>query len=120
MPAPAVSGDTDDDEHPPREKDFGNVCGNPGLGGLVPAGAGSERDFFCNDLQPADRGRIDYIFVERPRAEHSFNLDLARVRRRTFGRSDVRVAAQPEENDREYYLSDHLGLDTVLIASARI
>jgi len=53
--------------------------------------------------------RIDYIFVERPTPYHTFNLDVTRIRRRSFRR-----AASSEGME---YLSDHLGLDVTLIAS---
>jgi len=61
---------------------------------------------FCEDptdLQPG--GRIDWILVENPRPEHTFMLDLSRVRRRPFPRAGGG------------FLSDHVGLDTTLIAS---
>jgi hypothetical protein len=107
------SGDKDD---PHRDKDFAKVCQFPNSNVPQPP-TDIPLDFFCDDRQPSERGRIDYIFVEIPLATHTFNLDLTRIRRRTFGRRDEDIFKQDEENDREYYLSDHLGLDTVLIAS---
>lgn len=108
-----------DDDDPDREKDFAKTCHMPPPGSLGPDGAPNPRDFFCDDAQPADRGRIDFLFVERPHPGHAFNLDLSRIRRRSLGRGDAEIAGQSKENDREYYLSDHLGLDTLLIASRR-
>jgi hypothetical protein len=108
----------DGDGHDPgREKDFSNVC-RPGA---APGWAAGDvpRDFFCDDRFRSDRGRIDFIFVEQPQPGHTINLDLARIRRRTFGRPDSAVFAQAREDDREYFLSDHLALDTLLIASPR-
>jgi hypothetical protein len=54
--------------------------------------------------------RIDFIWVERPKATHSFVLDITRVRRRPFSRGGSTSS----------HLSDHLGLDFRLIASPRI
>jgi hypothetical protein len=106
-----------DDHDPAREKDFSNVCrpcGGPGC-----TASDVPRDFFCDDRFKSDRGRIDFIFVEQPQPSHTINLDLARIRRRTFGRPDSAVFSQAREDDREYFLSDHLALDTLLIASPR-
>jgi hypothetical protein len=108
----------DGDGHDPaREKDFSNVC----RAGAGPGWAAGDvpRDFFCDDRFRSDRGRIDFIFVEQPQPGHTINLDLARIRRRTFGRPDSAVFVQAREDDREYFLSDHLALDTLLIASPR-
>ena len=68
---------------------------------------------FCDDpLDPATvagvKRRFDYFWVERPRAEHAFNLDVTRVRRRPFRRPDG-----------QNYMSDHLGIDATLIFSPR-
>lgn len=68
----------------------------------------------CDEQQatnPQHGGRIDFIFIERPTADHAFTLDCSRVRRRPF-----RHAGLPEQ---QLYLSDHLGLDLTLIASPR-
>ena len=51
--------------------------------------------------------RFDYIWIELPRANHGFNLDVTRVRRRPFLRP----------NPPGGYMSDHLGLDCTLIFS---
>lgn len=105
-----------DDDDPKREKDFSQVCHVPNAPVPQPPTV-MPLDIYCDDRQPAARGRIDYIFVEIPRDTHTFNLDLTRIRRRTFRRRDDDISKQDEENEREYYLSDHLGLDMVLIAS---
>lgn len=105
-----------DEDDPTREKDFAQVCRIPHAGAPQPP-TDIPLDIFCDDRQPAARSRIDYIFVEAPRSTHTFNLDLTRIRRRTFRRSDNNIFKQDKENEREYYLSDHLGLDTVLLAS---
>ena len=71
-----------------------------------------DRDGYLDDRVPSPRptDRIDYIFVEEPTAAHTFNLDLTRIRRRAFPR-------EPRGQGGERYLSDHVGLDTTLIAS---
>jgi hypothetical protein len=74
-------------------------------------------DYYCNDRagsnpdHGSDDDRIDYIFVERPSASHTFNLDVSRVRRRPFKRL-AETADEP-------YLSDHIGLEVDLLVSAR-
>ncbi len=67
---------------------------------------------YLDDALPAPQpsSRIDYIFVERPTEAHAFHLDLSRVRRRAFPRRQDRPGA-------ERFLSDHVGLETTLIAS---
>lgn len=65
---------------------------------------------FCVDTEVASGGyRIDFVFVENPTPQHSFMLDLTRVRRRPFPRQ---VATDGQAN-----LSDHLGLDCTFLAS---
>jgi hypothetical protein len=59
--------------------------------------------------QPDTSERIDFIFVQRPKAEHPFVLDMTRVRRRPFSRGGSASS----------HLSDHLGLDIKLIASPK-
>jgi hypothetical protein len=69
----------------------------------------ADSDFCEEPKQPDDhkRSRIDFIWIERPKASHSFVLDIARPRRRPFAR-------KPPVGG---HLSDHLGLDFTLIAS---
>ena len=59
---------------------------------------------------PRGQGRVDYLFAQDPAPEHTFNLDLTRIRRRAFPR-----AAHDARDQR--FLSDHVGLDTTLVAS---
>ena len=54
--------------------------------------------------KPESGRRIDYIFIGQPRPEHHFTIDFARVRRR----GDLFEGSK---------LSDHLGLDVILIVS---
>ncbi|MDH4369642.1 MAG: hypothetical protein OEV99_07320 [Nitrospira sp.] len=97
----------DDDDTKPQEVNFDNVCTELTNG----------KDY-CNDAQspkhplpPECVGRFDYIFVEDPHPLHRCDLDLSRVRRRQFRRS------QPSES--QSFLSDHLGLETQLFVSKR-
>jgi endonuclease/exonuclease/phosphatase family metal-dependent hydrolase len=110
---------------------------------------------YCDDAETQLRGepktpsdgipgyRLDYIFVEEPTDDHSFHLDVTRVRRRPFWRgpgfpkaafSHVEEFPRPTvpiidgllqpvdellEREIPHYLSDHLGLEVTLIASPR-
>jgi hypothetical protein len=68
---------------------------------------------FCVDGQEANKSpRIDYVFIEEPRAEHSFMLDITRIRRKPFARTGSNIVS-------ELWLSDHLGLDFALLVSPR-
>ncbi len=80
-------------DNPSRCADFDkSFCGEPTVpqSGTVPPGQ-----------------RIDYVFVERPRPQHSFTLDFGRMRRRAFH--------FPEADDE--FLSDHVGLHFLMFAS---
>ncbi|HET6977292.1 MAG TPA: hypothetical protein VFI24_13270 [Pyrinomonadaceae bacterium] len=95
----------DDDDSQPREGNFDNVC----------TGLLTNADY-CDDSRTANHpppfdcvGRFDYIFVESPQPDHKCNVDLSRVRRRQFRR--------PQATDGQFFLSDHLGLETTLIVS---
>jgi hypothetical protein len=70
-------------------------------------------DLFCVDDNSTVAGgsRIDYIFVTEPTSEQFYNLDLTRIRRRSFPR------ANPTKG--QFFLSDHLGLDMTLIVSPK-
>jgi hypothetical protein len=59
---------------------------------------------------PQRSKRIDYVFVELSSRDHSFTLDISRIRRASFWRGN---------NQPTPYLSDHLGLEFTLIASPR-
>ena len=67
--------------------------------------------WFCDDAAkaPEETKRIDYVFVEQPRPEHTYRLDFTRLRRRPF----------PRNGTEAHWLSDHVGLDTILITSPR-
>jgi endonuclease/exonuclease/phosphatase family metal-dependent hydrolase len=103
--AGGVTTRNDDDETKPIELNFDNVCTE------LP---GSTE--FCDDTRgprhpPAFDavGRFDYIFIQEPQTSHTAMLDLSRIRRREFRRL--------AETGNQFFLSDHLGLDTALIVS---
>ena len=97
----------DDDDTKTQEGNFDNICT-----GLVTNGEYCDDSRNPNHPPPPDCvGRFDYIFVEDPHPLHTCNLDLSRVRRRQFRRS------QP--SDGQFFLSDHLGLETTLIVSRK-
>jgi hypothetical protein len=80
--------------------DFNKVCPMP-------------KAVACDEMKalPADHGgsRIDYIFIEAPSNQHTFNLDVTVMQRRPFKR------AVPTEG--EQFMSDHLGLSIGLFCS---
>jgi len=84
--------------------DFSNICASP-----------EPSDHrFCLDTTDSNSGggsRIDFMFVEHPQPHHSFMLDVTRVRRRSFPRSQV--------TEDQAHMSDHLGLDCTLLASRK-
>ncbi len=95
----------DDDDTKTKEGNFDNVCTELANG----------RDY-CDDTRnpkhpppPECVGRFDYIFVEDPHPAHKCNLDLSRVRRRQFRRN--------RDTEGQFFLSDHLGLETQLFVS---
>jgi endonuclease/exonuclease/phosphatase family metal-dependent hydrolase len=97
----------DDDDKHPIELNFNNVCTE------LP---GSTE--FCDDTvepghppEPDSVGRFDYIFVQEPQEHHTAIVDLARIRRREF-RHDASTGDQ-------HFLSDHLGLETVLFVTRK-
>lgn len=64
--------------------------------------------------------RLDYVFVEKPTDAHSFDLDVARMRRRPFWRPGYdETTFAHDDGDVPHFLSDHLGLELELIASPR-
>lgn len=68
---------------------------------------------YCDDTASSsdttDGYRIDLILVEKVKPQHSFMLDVTRIRRRPFPRAQV--------TENQAYMSDHLGLDCTLLAS---
>lgn len=87
-------------------------------------------EHFCDDYASRDatdrdrnRDRIDYVFIEAPQAEHAFNLDVTRMRRKSGWRSQRDPHAPGWDrllvDESPQYLSDHMGLSTTLIASPK-
>lgn len=60
---------------------------------------------------PFGVGRHDFLFAERPKPAHRFDLEVSRILRRPFPRT--------HETDGERFLSDHLGLDATLFLRPR-
>jgi hypothetical protein len=97
----------------PTGGDFSKICASPQ--------PGDPR--FCLDSAPhlklPNQGgskpsgyRIDFLLVEHPQPQHTFMLDVTRVRRRAFPR--------PQVTENQAHMSDHLGLDCTLLASPLI
>lgn len=78
-------------------------------------------DCACDDYDAGDYGgdRLDYVFLEDPQAAHDMNLDVARMRRRPFRRTEPCGDIDPSElvDSQCEHMSDHLGLHLELIAS---
>ena len=97
----------DDGDTEPQEGNFDNVC----------TGLANGKDYCDDSLSPGHPppadcvGRFDYIFVEDPKPHHACHLDMSRVRRRQFRRR--------EASDGQFFLSDHLGLETTLMLSRK-
>lgn len=109
-PAERRAGQTarNDDGDEPLEHDFSHVCAPYG----GPGGGPDYCDERANITSPSPSvGRFDYIFVERPSASHRCRVDPARIRRRQFRR--------PAPSGGQFFLSDHLGLETTLHISLK-
>jgi len=97
----------DDGDSRPLEGNFDNIC----------TGLKTNQDYCDDSLAPNHPppldcvGRFDFIFIEDPQPDHQCNVDLSRVRRRQFRR--------PQDSDGQFFLSDHLGLETTLIISRK-
>lgn len=97
----------DDDETKLQEANFVNVCTE----------LANHSDYCDDTLGPGHApppdcvGRFDYIFVEDPQPLHECNVDLSRVRRRQFRRV--------QDSEGQFFLSDHLGLETTVIVSQK-
>lgn len=93
----------------------GDTCASSGGGlssRLERLGPVDERGCLREDLPaPQPTKRLDYIFVQQPDPAHDFALEVGPVRRRVFPRAPGRAGG-------ERYLSDHVGLEVTLTASA--
>jgi len=93
------------------KRDFADECAS-----LTQPDCQGRRCEYCDDrpfMPPpvSGVGRYDFIFVERPIPSHRYNLEVSSVLRRPFPRQTV--------TESEAFLSDHLGLELMLIASPR-
>ena len=64
----------------------------------------------CDYPDLPDR-RIDYVLVERPQPEHSFDLEVEHIRRRHFWRGKTNTREFWATSDVPNYVSDHVGLE---------
>lgn len=87
----------------------------------IAAPASLPNDYYCNEAvlstSPATGERIDYIFVQRATSDHTFNLDVSRIRRRAFKREGYYGQSQDDKHSPQWFMSDHLGLEITLFAS---
>lgn len=75
---------------------------------------------FCDDTYFHKKpqkgvGRMDFVFIERPTALHSYRLEAARILRRTFPLASEIY----DEGEIVKFQSDHLGLELTLYLSPR-
>lgn len=77
-------------------------------------------DCACEDYNPDNYGgdRLDYIFVQEPKPQHTMNLDMSRIRRKPFPRYKPCGDLNPQSLDIEY-MSDHLGLHLEFVSSPK-
>ncbi len=64
----------------------------------------------CEYPDVPDR-RIDYVLVEEPQPEHSFELEVEHIRRRHFWRGKTNTREFWATSDVPNYISDHIGLE---------
>lgn len=68
--------------------------------------------YYCDEAESSDAGsRIDYIFVEEPKPEHTFELDVGGMNRVSFWREKGDPLEFYDENGSPNYLGDHMGLE---------
>lgn len=94
-PKPGFAGTNDDA--------FGEGC-RIDPGGTPP--------YYCNEADSSDAGsRIDYILVEEPKPEHTFELEIGGMNRVSFWREKGDPLEFADENGSPNYLADHMGLE---------
>ncbi|MBS0156148.1 MAG: endonuclease/exonuclease/phosphatase family protein [Nitrospira sp.] len=105
-----------DGEDKDNEQNFDKQCGAP----LAVQDSNSPliTTYCWNDgdqVAPSNDGvgRLDYIWVENPTQQHTYNLEVSRVLRRPF---PFHTSGKDEEQE---YLSDHMGLDCTLFLTPR-
>jgi len=64
----------------------------------------------CEYPDVPDR-RIDYVLIEEPQPEHSFDLEVEQIRRRHFCRDKANTREFWATRDVPNYISDHVGLE---------
>jgi len=90
-----------------------------------PSGQGPCR---CRDFDPSTFGgdRLDYVFVEKPKSDHTINVDITRMWRVPFTAGCEWTSARIDDDHFNYggsewagerLFSDHLGIGFELFAS---
>lgn len=74
----------------------------------------------CEDYNNKSYGgnRLDYIFIQGPKKEHTMNIDISRVRRKPFPRCKPCGDLDPKSLDINH-MSDHLGLHLEFVSSPK-
>lgn len=77
-------------------------------------------DCACEDYTSGDYGgdRLDYIFVQEPKSQHTMNIDMSRIKRKPFPRCKPCGDLDPKSLDIDH-MSDHLGLHLEFISSPK-
>ncbi len=85
----------------------------------------------CEDYNQDSYGgdRLDYIFIQDPKPEHTMNIDMSRVKRKPFPRYKPCGDIEPEalfvdvvgmRIRRIHHMSDHLGLHLEFVSSPKL
>lgn len=76
-------------------------------------------DGVCNDQiikeprhSKLGEGRLDFVFIQRPEPSHTFNLDITTPQRLSF-------PFETNEEEKQFYLSDHMGIAFDIIVSKK-
>ncbi|WP_226004526.1 RICIN domain-containing protein [Natrinema salinisoli] len=71
-----------------------------------------ESPYYCDEADSSDAGnRIDYILVEEPKPDHTFELDVSGMKRASFWRGSGDPLEFYDEDGSPNYRSDHMGLE---------
>jgi hypothetical protein len=73
----------------------------------------------ASDSRCLPGNRLDYVFIEEPKAHHSIMIDIPRVQRQPFWRgiADNRYFWANKDDEIPNFLSDHLGLELELVVT---
>lgn len=75
----------------------------------------------CEDYNQGSYGqdRLDYIFIQDPKPEHTMNIDMSRFKRKPFPRLKPCGDLDPKSLD-VYHMSDHIGLHLEFVSSPKL